>query len=440
MGQENSRIVSNERGVINKFEDQSRSTKRISSRGKYGNKRNSKNISGSGSNIFLPSSTSEGKSQQQTTTTVSTLSQNSPRHRQQSVKHGEACCNGHLVFMNGSIFEGHICSKLGNSQTTFLTHHGECLKGTWKLISFRYDTRRISPLAVYATELLITTVNDGQVNYVGAVAIELKTGELRLLNHPTLLKKSHCLQQPISPAPKSKVGLPRTSSEPPSSCPKIRDSSSKKTHTYTETTSNQEVCASDVKTPKNREGIAEVGRKILLSQLDIDDIVIESNQSRPFTTTKAESNLTAHTHRDYNLIFWSLYGKNLSLTRWDEEIKQDIDRAQFSNFDRGETEIVRRQLADVLNYIALSFPGIGYCQGMDHLVKYMLTFYSTPVRKKIATSEMDRRVILQTEAVFVFFSQLLEDPQYRMSDLFSPGFILLHALLDELDSRLSKVE
>mmetsp|Transcript_530 Transcript_530/g.655 ORF Transcript_530/g.655 Transcript_530/m.655 type:complete len:212 (-) Transcript_530:1605-2240(-) len=53
---------------------------------------------------------------------------------------------------------------------------------------------------------------------------------------------------------------------------------------------------------------------------------------------------------------------------------------------------------------------------------------------------MDRRVILQTEAVFVFFSQLLEDPQYRMSDLFSPGFILLHALLDELDSRLSKVE
>ena len=45
-----------------------------------------------------------------------------------------------------------------------------------------------------------------------------------------------------------------------------------------------------------------------------------------------------------------------------------------------------------------------------------------------------------TASTFILFAELLKSPDYRLADLFSPGFALLKSLLSELDCRLEKVE
>lgn len=55
-------------------------------------------------------------------------------------------------------------------------------------------------------------------------------------------------------------------------------------------------------------------------------------------------------------------------------------------------------------------------------------------------SEVTLRSASPTASTFILFAELLKSPDYRLADLFSPGFSLLKSLLSELDCRLEKVE
>ncbi len=89
--------------------------------------------------------------------------------------------------------------------------------------------------------------------------------------------------------------------------------------------------------------------------------------------------------------------------------------------------VERIKLRHLLEFMALAYPQIGYCQGMHMIGKFFLSMWSF-------------RPDSQVDNAFLLFARMMEDRTYRLGQLFSPGFAFLNHLLEVFQSKLHRVE
>jgi hypothetical protein len=211
------------------------------------------------------------------------------------------------------------------------------------------------------------------------------------------------------------------------------------------------------------------------------DGALRGNTEQPSSSSSSSSR---RVRRDHRMLFWSLCGKELPPSKWDEHIESDLRRTHLHRFLDRSQEAAREQLHSILRYVAVAFPAVGYCQGMHCVAKFFLAFSepptdmagqgsprrsegggcspprisggggspgpptsgagtSGPPTSGAAASEdapLSSSVMLESERAFVLFAQLLEDEQYRLSELFHPSFTFYRQVLSDIDREIARRE
>jgi len=377
---------------------------------------------------------------------------------------------------------------------TFLTSGEECVHGTWIFQRLQYDLDSMSPVAVYSLFNAHILTEDGSVYpYQGPGHLLLKFGIIRLPLARHMLKSQLQTREQSkrmsTPSP-TNTPTPRTFTPPPSTTdsgpttsapstpPLPRDISAALEDELIEYAkypliSPRRAAAQISTLEQNRRHIypafSQSWDSLKQSHAAEFKAVYPPPLSPLFTpspvmpgrrgTATDASNPNFRVHRDHRMIFWSLCGKEMAPSKWDDAINSDLRRTHFHRFVDREPHVAREQLHSILRYVALAFPSIGYCQGMHCVAKYLLLFSEAPLasssgrtspepasapavtRPRASSSEnITSSIMLETERAFVLFAQLLEDRQYRLCALFDQNTEFYREILEDIDQRIANVE